>query len=446
MLHTLAGSFFNNKSSRSVNGSTRIPVTAKSRLSTRSDAYDTVPSSPSRIQRPSPSSSGTPRAARNAIASTSRQRVEAIQEPSSTDDEGEQIQSSLTRSAQAKRRRSSVQAGQDSSSPLRDSKGKGRQSLFRAPSSEQNVSRADMTARTEIAYNDDDDDDDDGEQNGFQPAEDDDDPGYDDVQQPYDDYPRAGNGYESEQQEEEAERRHGRQGANRNTPRHQQDDDQEEPYQNIGQDDEYDDDSEELPPPLSERGKKSSRSAANDSGHIENEDDVEDNRARNRAKAVQKPPSKPRKKYERRVIDYPDGVRRSRRDRTSPVAFWRNEHIIYQRRDSPSGAAYYEKVGVADRPTGPVRSLVNKHKRSRSASAGPNKKAKTRSVSVATDNEGGVNRQGFDQDWAKWDEETDPDGIVWDYVDGKELQRRKIELSFSSWAPEANIFFIILGL
>lgn len=422
-----AGSFFN-KSNRTINTSGQVPVAAKSRLSTRSDVYDNVPSSPSRMQRSSPSSSGTPRAARNAVASTSRQRIDPIQEPSSTDDEGEQIQSTLTRSAQAKRRRSSVQTGQHSSSPSRDSKGKGRQSLFREPSSDQNHSRANVTGRTEAGYeNDNNDNDDYEEQDGFQPALIDDEAGYNKLQQPYGDYPEPEDDEELDLRQEERapsrRRAYSDDDEQIDTRRRQQpESDEEEPYQDIGQDDDDGNDSEELPPPLSEPGKKSSRAAANDSGHIEEEE--EDARARSKGKTSQKPPSKPRKKYGRPDVEHPEGVRRSRRDRTSPVAFWRNEHVIYQRRDSPSGAAYYEKVGVADRPTGPVRSLVNKHKRSRSASAGPNKRAKTRSVSVATDNEGEVNRQGIDQDWAKWDEETDPDGIVWDYVDGKELQRR----------------------
>lgn len=330
-----------------------------------------------------------------------------------------------------------MQTGQQSSSPSRDSKGKGRQSLFREASSDQNHSRANVTGRTEAEYeNNDYDNDDYEEQDGFQPALIDDEAGYNDIQQPYGDYPEPGDDEEFDlRQEERAPSRRRAYSDDDDeddqidTRRQQPDSDEEEPYQDNGPDDEYDNDSEELPPPLSEQGRKSSRAAANDSGHIEDEE--EDARARSKGKTSQKPPSKPRKKYERRVVEYPEGVRRSRRDRTSPVAFWRNEHVIYQRRDSPSGAAYYEKVGVADRPTGPVRSLVNKHKRSRSASAGPNKRAKTRSVSVATDNEGEINRQGIDQDWAKWDEETDPDGIVWDYVDGKELQRRM----FSRFLP-----------
>ncbi|KAK9894311.1 hypothetical protein P389DRAFT_105955 [Cystobasidium minutum MCA 4210] len=421
---SLEGSSFFNKSNRSASAGRSVPVAAKSRLSTRSDIYDAVPSSPPQLQRSSPSSSGTPRTARNAVASTSRQRIEALQDPTSSDDENEQIQSSLTRSAQSRRRRSSIQAGAErsSASPTRDAKGKGRQSLFRAPSSEQH------SVGVGGDYDNDDNDKDQG-QGGFQPAGYDDDAGYNDMQQPYDGYPDEGQDYEADEQEDaqgagrEADEYSDEEPEDASRRRRREDSAaEEERYQHQYEQDEYDNDSEELPEPLSERDKRSSRAAANDSGHIEDEE--ESAVARGRGRTSQKPPSKPRKKYERRVIDYPEGVRRSRRDRTTPVAFWRNEHVIYQRRDSPSGAAYYEKVGVADRPTGPVRSLVNKHKRSRSASAGPNKRAKTRSVSVATDNEADVPQQGMDQDWTKWDEETDPDGIVWDYVDGKELQRR----------------------
>lgn len=458
------GSFFN-QSNRTIDA-VSAPYPSKSRLSTRSDIYDVVPS-PSHLQRSSPASSGTPRQSRNAVASTSRQRPrDALQEVTSSDEENEAVQSSLTRSAQA-RRKSSVQSGrnntsrQRSSSPVYDRKGKGRESLFAAPSSDlhEQQSRLDTSARVEESrYSDDGDDDDD--QGGFQPAGyGDDDGGYAPDQQYDTGYPDEEDPYEPNPQQEQQsdEKRHHDRYARQEydeapadgDPEEEEEDEEQEDDSDgddrrdayVAQPDEYEDEdsdaiSDELPPPLNSTSKHRDRAAANDSGHMEDED--EESTQRTNGKSSKKKKNKqqqrqisegPRRKYQKRVVEYPDGVRRSRRDRTSPVAFWRNEHVIYQRIDSPSGAAYYEKVGIADRPKPPVRSLVNKNKRSRSVSQGPNKRAKTRSVSVATDNEDDRNNgtnigNGIDQDWAKWDEETDPDGIVWDYVDGKEMQRR----------------------
>lgn len=287
---------------------------------------------------------------------------------------------------------------------------------------------------------DEDDDYGNDDQVGFEPAAYDDEGRYPELQQENDDYPDEGNLYRSgerqglsaREQSSTSRQEERYDDDNRNYDREEEEeqqsseDERQEEY--IAQAGEYEDEdsdnvSDELPPPLTTKGKQRDRAAANDSGHIEDQD--EDRNGRIAQRQQKQPIQRPRKKYQKRVVEYPDGVRRSRRDRTSPVAFWRNEHVIYQRIDSPSGAAYYEKVGIADRPKPPVKSLVNKHKRSRSVSQGPNQRAKTRSVSVATDNEDEGPGQGMDQDWAKWDQETDPDGIVWDYVDGKEMQRRR---------------------
>lgn len=118
------------------------------------------------------------------------------------------------------------------------------------------------------------------------------------------------------------------------------------------------------------------------------------------------------------------GVRRSGRDRTSPVDFWRNEHVIYRRRDSAGGAVYYDKMGVHTRPKQPVRHLGVA---ARSAS----QRAKSRSVpppaSRSKDKGKGKQKEKEEEEhnWAEWDEETDPDGIVWDYTEGREHKDRE---------------------
>ena len=116
------------------------------------------------------------------------------------------------------------------------------------------------------------------------------------------------------------------------------------------------------------------------------------------------------------------GLRRSERNTTEPLEYWRNERVLYKRRDSGMNV-YYEKIGVDHKPRRPTRSLV-----SRQAGKGPQKsgnvrgRSKTRSASAVSDTE----TEKFD--WAHWDEETDPDGIVWDFVEGKETRKRKLAL------------------
>lgn len=460
------GSYFN-KSTTKTFEAMASQRTQKDRGNSRLDDYDDSRLPPRQRGTPSTSGSAT-QASRLPIASTSKTRLPIPRDEGSSsaneEEEEEAIHNSLTKSAQARRRRTSGAAvgGQGGSktydqttpSPSRNAKGKGRQSLFAAPSSETPGRSRNAGYNSRIhdeqpldAYDDDDDNDD--EEGGFQPAAPEDD-GYNDYDPAGDDYPEAmgadderGNeddGRLSEQEEEDPQGGY-------------EDEDGPDPGDDYGHDsrrrqdgedeaeDGYSDVSDELPPPLRARGNVSSRSAVHDSGHEEeNEVDLPESlppRPSGRPKKQQQArvgasQIQPRKPRSRIPEDHPEGVRRSHRDRTSPVAYWRGEHVIYQRRDSPSGAAYYEKVGIADRPKPIVKSLVNRHKRSRSASQGAaikasaNKRAKTRSVSVATDGEADPDGQeGFDNDWSKWDEETDPNGIVWDYVEGAEHQRRK---------------------
>lgn len=111
--------------------------------------------------------------------------------------------------------------------------------------------------------------------------------------------------------------------------------------------------------------------------------------------------------------------------------------MLYRRRDSGT-KAYIEKVGVHTRPKPPVRHLGVS---GRTAAERAKARAKTRSASAAAAPASGRSASGtgkgkkraaeaFDvgdaggNDWGEWDEETDPDGIVWDYADGKETKDR----------------------
>ncbi|KAI5479575.1 centromere protein C [Pseudohyphozyma bogoriensis] len=98
----------------------------------------------------------------------------------------------------------------------------------------------------------------------------------------------------------------------------------------------------------------------------------------------------------------PDGVRRSSRQRVQPVEYWRNERVIYKRRQSGLGidrVVHIEKIEP--------ESLANRHKnRRRGASAA------ARVKSEIPEDEDGV------------DDMTDPDGIVWNFEGEAEAVRR----------------------
>lgn len=140
-------------------------------------------------------------------------------------------------------------------------------------------------------------------------------------------------------------------------------------------------------------------------------------------------------------------MRRSGRDRTAPVEFWRNEYVKYKRRDSlTTGAVFLDKVGVHQRPKPPVRHLgingktpaqqraASARAKTKSASAAPasatnGKGRRARTNAAADEEEDGDGGDGEEAqgrpDWGIWDEETDPDGLVWDYVEGKEVKDRE---------------------
>ena len=123
------------------------------------------------------------------------------------------------------------------------------------------------------------------------------------------------------------------------------------------------------------------------------------------------------------------GLRRSGRDTTKPMEHWRNEKVVYRRRDSGMNV-YYEKIGIESKPKPPIRSLVKKGTagkngtvKNQGARTGGGARDKTRSMSAVSNGD-----EDDRPDMAQWDEETDPDGIVWDYVDGKESRRRRLLL------------------
>ena len=153
-------------------------------------------------------------------------------------------------------------------------------------------------------------------------------------------------------------------------------------------------------------------------------DEDTDNNAGHDSGHAERPKMTTYQKKKKRVADNPRGLRRSERDRTHPLEFWRNEHVVYRRRDSGINV-YYEKIGVEERPRQPIKSLVKKAKTARTAK--PKKqnadadKGERPARSASTESSVDEQQQ---HNWAQWDQETEPDGIVWDYVEGKEMQKR----------------------
>lgn len=121
------------------------------------------------------------------------------------------------------------------------------------------------------------------------------------------------------------------------------------------------------------------------------------------------------------------GVRKSSRRKIEPLEYWRNERIVYARRDSGPQPHY----GIKDvlRPEKPrTKSLVSK-KRSASATA------RSKSVKEEDEDAIGGNFEG-------WDDATDPEGLVWDYVKHEETRRS----AFSSFLSPTRHLTILVCL
>lgn len=106
-----------------------------------------------------------------------------------------------------------------------------------------------------------------------------------------------------------------------------------------------------------------------------------------------------------------DGVRRGKRMRYAPLEWWRQEKVVYGRRES--GVSFVPTIKAIVRiPKEPPRPLGIQGKRKRSA---PRSKSKTAEedepVMVYNPEEG-------------WDDETEVNGVVTDWVTRETVQRR----------------------
>ncbi|ORY72568.1 Mif2/CENP-C like-domain-containing protein [Leucosporidium creatinivorum] len=117
--------------------------------------------------------------------------------------------------------------------------------------------------------------------------------------------------------------------------------------------------------------------------------------------------SKQAKKRMREVEEDEEGVRRSSRQRLQPLEYWRNERVVYKRRQS--GIAIEEVVRI---PKPPAESLASKKKNG--GGGGPRSgstKVRVKSEPAPPEEEG-------------VDDATDPDGIVWSWEGNAEVSRR----------------------
>lgn len=110
-------------------------------------------------------------------------------------------------------------------------------------------------------------------------------------------------------------------------------------------------------------------------------------------------------------------ARRSIRQKVAPVDYWRNEKIVYARRDS--GIGIKTVVRVAKDPVLPFSSKNKSSKnrrRLKSEDRDNSARSRRREKSPSENEEDGV------------DDMTDPDGIVWSWEGEAEITRREFYL------------------
>ncbi|KAG6336925.1 hypothetical protein ID866_2163 [Astraeus odoratus] len=138
-------------------------------------------------------------------------------------------------------------------------------------------------------------------------------------------------------------------------------------------------------------------------------------------KKVEEKPKKPRARPAKRVVlpapersPTPEGVRRGRRHRYRPLEWWRQEKVVYGRRESGLTLVPHIKeiVRIPKEPPQPL-GKVGKRKRGGSARA----KSKTRQ----TETPAPINPE------EGWDDNTPSEGIVLDFLTQETVKRRVVQ-------------------
>ena len=119
------------------------------------------------------------------------------------------------------------------------------------------------------------------------------------------------------------------------------------------------------------------------------------------------------------------GIRRSSRVRIEPLEFWRNERVVYSRRSS-GVAPHYGIKGVVRIPKPDIKPLAHTGKAgSRHRSLGPRAKGEP-------DDDGALLGGTEVDPYIGYDQHTEAEGIVVDYVSEQEIKRRE-----RRWIPQS---------
>lgn len=109
-----------------------------------------------------------------------------------------------------------------------------------------------------------------------------------------------------------------------------------------------------------------------------------------------------------------EGLRRSEREVVPVLEHWRNERIVYNRRQSGPQPCYGIKDVVRFEPEELPSWARSKNKRAKT------KTRAKRDLDAIEEDEG----ENLLEDYSGWDDTTDPEAIVYDYVKADEVKRR----------------------
>ncbi|KAF7306529.1 CENP-C-C domain-containing protein [Mycena indigotica] len=139
---------------------------------------------------------------------------------------------------------------------------------------------------------------------------------------------------------------------------------------------------------------------------------------RKRAKPASPKKPKPKRKPKPRVSDgsdsSPEGVRRSKRISYSPLEYWRGEHIVYAPRDLSQPRQVPHIKEIVRVPKEPVKPLSK-----RKTGHAPRSQSRTQIVEKEVIVE--VNKGNPE---AGWDDDTDTQAMVVDFLSGEQIMRR----------------------
>jgi len=136
---------------------------------------------------------------------------------------------------------------------------------------------------------------------------------------------------------------------------------------------------------------------------------------RDKGKASAKQPRASRPARSDRFTEDNGGTRRSQRPRIEPLEYWRNERVVYQRRQSGLGIKAVIRLPKDSPEPLAARRRHRQNSRHRADSLGIKDEV---------------------EDYTGWDDATDQEGLTWDYVNSIEI-RRRVAFTAAMIAPRA---------